>query len=133
MTVAKSLKKSQSLSLDISNANLSITPEQLERLCLDNPDLQIELATNGQLVLAFPAVASQQEKDLVTKNSTANESAVKQDFLELTAEETARRIATVEKFTKRKRQRWDNMTPAERTEHDRQFNELYQLLAESRR
>ncbi len=51
---AQTPKKPQPLRLDISNANLHITPEQFDRLCLDNPDLQLELTENGQLMPLSP-------------------------------------------------------------------------------
>jgi hypothetical protein len=56
MTFAKSLKDPQSLRLDISNANLNITPEQFERLCVDNPDLSLALTEDGQLFLTPPEI-----------------------------------------------------------------------------
>ena len=133
MTVAKSLKEPQSLRLDISNANLNITPEQFERLRADNPDLNLELTQDGQLILIPPIIADDQIETPIEENQIVNDSAVKYNFPELNPEEIARRVAAVEKFTERKRQLWNAMTPEERTEHDKQFEELYQLLEESRR
>jgi hypothetical protein len=133
MTVAKSLKEPQSLRLDISNANLNITPEQFERLCADNPDLNLELTQDGQLILIPPIIADDQIETPIEENQIVNDSDVKYNFPELNPEEIARRVAAVEKFTERKRQLWNAMTPEERTEHDKQFEELYQLLEESRR
>jgi hypothetical protein len=112
MTVAKSPKEPQSLRLNISSANLNITPEQFERLCADNPDLKLELSKDGELIFLSPT---------------------KYDLPEMTPEETARRVAAAERFIERKRQFWDSLTPEEKAEHDRQFEELYQLLEEARR
>jgi hypothetical protein len=131
MTVAKSLKEPQSLRLDISNANLNITPEQFERLCVDNPDLKLELTRDGQLILIPPAIVDEQTS--AENSQPIEESSVKYELPELTPEETARRIAAVQRFTERKRQLWDSLTPEEKAEHDTQFEELYRSLEESRR
>jgi hypothetical protein len=56
MTVAESLKEPQSLRLDISNANLNITPEQLECLHTNNPDFSLTLTGDGQLLLTPPKI-----------------------------------------------------------------------------
>jgi hypothetical protein len=129
MTVAKSLKEPQSLRLDISNANINITPEQFERLRTNNPDFNLELTEDGQLLLTHPEIVNEQAETSIKENKIVNGS----EFSELTPEETARKIAAVERLTERKRQLWESMTPEERTEHDRQFEDLYQLLEESRR
>jgi hypothetical protein len=52
MTVAKNPQ--EPLSLNISSASLHITPEQFERLSLDNPNLKLD--DDGQLVLTIPSV-----------------------------------------------------------------------------
>jgi hypothetical protein len=54
MTVAKNRGEPQELPLNISNANLHITPEQFERLSLDNPNLKLD--NDGQLVLTISSV-----------------------------------------------------------------------------
>jgi hypothetical protein len=59
MTVAKSLKEPQSLRLDISSANLNITPEQFECLRTDNPDLNLALTEDGQLLLTPPEITDE--------------------------------------------------------------------------
>jgi hypothetical protein len=56
----------------------------------------------------------------------------KNDLPVLSPEETARRVAAVERYRERRRQMWDSLTLEEKAEHDQQFEELYQLLAESR-
>jgi hypothetical protein len=64
MTVAKSLKEPQSLRLDISNANLNITPEQLECLRTNNPDFGLTLTGDGQLLLTPPEIIDEQPDTL---------------------------------------------------------------------
>lgn len=57
----KTQKNPQSLRLDISNVNLHITPEQFDRLCIDNPDLKLELTEDGQLMPLSPAAIEENE------------------------------------------------------------------------
>jgi hypothetical protein len=133
MTVAKSLKNPQPLYLDISNANLNITPEQFERLCITNPNIKLELTEDGQMILSPSAIADEPVEVLSSNCSVVNEeTSSKDDLPALSPEETARRVAAVERHQERRRQMWDSLTPEEKAEHDRQFEELYQLLAESR-
>jgi hypothetical protein len=61
---AKTQKNPPPLRLDISNIKLQITPEQLDRLCIDNPDLQLELTEDGQLMPISPAVI-EEDRDIV--------------------------------------------------------------------
>ena len=119
MTITKDQKTPQPLRLDISNANLHITPEQFERLCIDNPDLQLEL--DGQVILMSPVAID--ENHLVSKYYLE----------ELSPEETARRVAIIERFRERESQEWNGLTPEEKANHDEQFESLYQSLEESRR
>jgi Uma2 family endonuclease len=42
MTVATSEPKTQPLLLDVSNTTFHITPEQFDKLCLDNPMLEYQ-------------------------------------------------------------------------------------------
>jgi hypothetical protein len=135
MTVAKSLRNPQSLHLDIRNANLNITPEQFERLCIDNPNLKLELTKDDQLILSPSLIADEPIEVLPNGDrSIAHEgSSLEYDLPELSPEETARRVAAIERYQERRRQMWDSLTPEEKSEHDQQFEELYQLLAESRK
>ncbi len=41
----------QPLLLDVSNTTLTVTPEQFDRLCIDNPDLRLELTKDGELII----------------------------------------------------------------------------------
>jgi Family of unknown function (DUF5678) len=50
MTFTRIPKNRQQLFLDISNLNLSVTPEQFEQLCLDNPGTKLKLSKDGQVI-----------------------------------------------------------------------------------
>jgi Uma2 family endonuclease len=58
----------QPLLLDVSNTTLTVTSEQFDRLCIDNPDLRLELTPNRELIVMTPAGGESSEKnaDLVT-------------------------------------------------------------------
>jgi Uma2 family endonuclease len=45
----------KTLLLDVSNTTLHVTPEQFDRLCIDNPNLRLELAPDQQLIVMTPA------------------------------------------------------------------------------
>jgi Uma2 family endonuclease len=42
--------ETQPLLLDVMNTTLSVTPEQFDRLSIDNPDLRLELTPNRELI-----------------------------------------------------------------------------------
>jgi Uma2 family endonuclease len=44
----------QPLLLDVSNTRLTVTPEQFDRLCIDNPDLRLELTPDLELIVMAP-------------------------------------------------------------------------------
>ncbi len=49
MTIANAPTTSvdpQPFLLDVSNTTLTVTPEQFELLCINNPDLRLELTPN---------------------------------------------------------------------------------------
>jgi Uma2 family endonuclease len=57
MTIATALTTQvevQPLLLDVSNTTLTVTPEQFDCLCLDNPDLRLELTPNRELIVMAP-------------------------------------------------------------------------------
>jgi Uma2 family endonuclease len=54
MTIATSTN-TKTLLLDVSNTTLHVTPEQFDRLCIDNPNLRLELAPDQQLIVMTPA------------------------------------------------------------------------------
>ncbi len=53
----------QPLLLDVSNTTLMVTPEQFDRLCVDNPDLRLELTKNGELIVMPPVGGESSEKN----------------------------------------------------------------------
>ncbi len=58
---------SPSLLLNVSNTVLQVTTEQFDRLCIDNPDLRLELTPNGELIVMVPTggESSKQNADLI--------------------------------------------------------------------
>ncbi len=64
MTTATSPRKSvNALLLDVTNTTLNVTPEQFGRLCIDNPDLRLELTPNRELIVMSPAFSISSEKN----------------------------------------------------------------------
>jgi Uma2 family endonuclease len=47
--------ETQPLLLDVRNTTLTVTPAQFDRLCIDNPDLRLELTPNSELIVMPPA------------------------------------------------------------------------------
>lgn len=139
MTVAKDPSLAQPLLIDVSKTTLH-SAEQLERLKSDNPDLQIELTEDGKLMVMPPSKSEWMKTAtaaaaLLPANSSVADSISSSTYQlpELIPEETERRLAMVERRIERERQEWDSFTPEQKAEHDRQFDELYDSLAESRK
>lgn len=56
MTTATAPQQSVNiLLLDVTNAKLTVTPEQFDQLCVDNPDLRLELTKDKELIVMAPA------------------------------------------------------------------------------
>jgi Uma2 family endonuclease len=53
----------QPLLLDVTNTTLTVTPEQFERLCIDNPDLRLELTPNRELIVMVPTLPISGERN----------------------------------------------------------------------
>jgi Uma2 family endonuclease len=53
----------QPLLLDVKNTILKVTPEQFDLLCIDNPDLRLELTPNRELIVMTPAGGESSEKN----------------------------------------------------------------------
>jgi Uma2 family endonuclease len=53
----------QPLLLDVSNTTLTVTPEQFDELCIDNPDLRLELTPNRELIVMAPAGGESSKKN----------------------------------------------------------------------
>ena len=57
MTISTALSAptgTQPLLLDVSNTTLTVTPEQFDRLCINNPDLRLELTPSHELIVMAP-------------------------------------------------------------------------------
>jgi hypothetical protein len=137
MTIAKNHPTSQPLVIDVRNTDIHLSPAQLDRLQSDNPDLQLELTEDGKLVVIPVEVAGnrQAESEVEQDNTEASNltSEGTSNLVEMTPEETAIRVATFDRFIEYKRQLWESLTPEEKLESDRQFENLAKLLEESRR
>ena len=140
MTVAKHHPTPQQLFIDVSNTDIHLSPAQFERLQSDNPDLQLELTEDGKLAVMPLEVAKNRqelsvEQESSPDNSPASNSTHKGTYnlVEMTPEETARRVAAFDRFREGQRQRWESLTSEEQAQSDRQFDELYKCLEESRR
>ncbi|WP_373543526.1 Uma2 family endonuclease [Chamaesiphon sp.] len=55
MTIATAAVDTQPLLLNISNTTLQVTPAQFDLLCIDNPDLRLELTKDRELIVMTPA------------------------------------------------------------------------------
>ncbi len=51
------------LLLNVSHAKLTVTPEHFDQLCIDNPDLRLELTKDGELIVMAPAGGESSEKN----------------------------------------------------------------------
>ena len=51
------------LLLDVSNTTLTVTPAQFDRLCIDNPDLRLELTPNRELIVMAPTGGESGERN----------------------------------------------------------------------
>jgi Uma2 family endonuclease len=64
MTIATAPKFSiDPLLLDVTNAKLTVTPEQFDQLCIDNPDLRLELTKDRELIVMAPAGGETSKKN----------------------------------------------------------------------
>jgi Uma2 family endonuclease len=62
-TVRTTPVDNQSLLLDVSDTTLTVTPEQFDLLCINNPDLRLELTPNRELIIMAPAGGESSEKN----------------------------------------------------------------------
>jgi Uma2 family endonuclease len=56
--------ETQPLLLNVSNTTLKVTPEQFDRLCVDNPDLRLELSPNKELIVMAPTFSISGKRNL---------------------------------------------------------------------
>lgn len=52
------------LLLDVTNVALKVSPEYFDQLCVDNPDLRLELTKDGELIVMAPAGGESSRKNL---------------------------------------------------------------------
>jgi Uma2 family endonuclease len=52
------------LLLNVSHAKLTVTPEHFDQLCIDNPDLRLELTKDGELIVMAPVGGESGERNL---------------------------------------------------------------------
>jgi Uma2 family endonuclease len=66
MTIAISNTKTQPLLIDVSETTLHVTSQQFDELCRKNPDLRLELTSNGELIVMAPtfSISGQQNGEL---------------------------------------------------------------------
>jgi Uma2 family endonuclease len=63
MTTTTAPQQSDTLLLDVTNAKLTVTPKHFDQLCIDNPDLRLELTKDGELIVMAPAGGESGEKN----------------------------------------------------------------------
>jgi Uma2 family endonuclease len=64
MTIATApVIETQPLLLDVSHTTLTVTPEQFDLLCVDNPDLRLELTPDFKLIVMAPAGGETSKKN----------------------------------------------------------------------
>ncbi len=68
------IRETRPLLVDTSRITLRINQAEFEQLCLDNPDLRLELNANGELITMAPAgyESSKRNADLITEISIWN-------------------------------------------------------------
>jgi Uma2 family endonuclease len=63
ITATTPQKSINTLLLDVTNAKLKVTPEYFDQLCIDNPDLRLELTKDGELIVMAPAGGESSERN----------------------------------------------------------------------
>jgi Uma2 family endonuclease len=64
MITATTPQNINTLLLDVTNAKLTVTPEYFDQLCIDNPDLRLELTKDRELIVMAPAGGESGEKNM---------------------------------------------------------------------
>ena len=69
MTLTFATSTTEPLLLDVRNTTLTVTPVEFDRLCIDNPDLRLELTKDGELIVITPAfpISGKQNANLVVQ------------------------------------------------------------------
>jgi Uma2 family endonuclease len=63
MMIATAPSLDRQLLLNVANTTLSVTPEQFDLLCIDNPDLRLELTRNQELIVMAPTGGESGERN----------------------------------------------------------------------
>jgi Uma2 family endonuclease len=63
-TTSSVVVETKPLLLDVSNTILTVTSEQFDRLCVDNPDLRLELSPNRELIVMAPTFSISGKRNL---------------------------------------------------------------------
>ena len=63
-TVKSQIVDTQSLLLNVANTTLTVTSAQFESLCIDNPDLRLELTPNQELIVMAPTFSISGKRNL---------------------------------------------------------------------
>jgi Uma2 family endonuclease len=63
MMIATAPNLDRQLLLNVANTTLTVTPEQFDLLCIDNPDLRLELTRNHELIVMAPTGGESGEKN----------------------------------------------------------------------
>jgi Uma2 family endonuclease len=63
MMIATAPTLDRQLLLNVTNTTISVTPEQFDLLCIDNPDLRLELTRNHELIVMAPAGGESGERN----------------------------------------------------------------------
>lgn len=63
MMIATTSTLTQTLLLNVANTTLTVTPEQFDLLCIDNPDLRLELTRNHELIVMAPTGGESGERN----------------------------------------------------------------------
>lgn len=64
MTLQSPSPLPQPLLLDVSRTTLRVTPEQFDLLCIDNPNLRLELTKDGELIVMPPTGGESGKRNL---------------------------------------------------------------------
>lgn len=64
MTIATHVNNTQPLLLNVSNTTLHVTPEEFDSLCIDNPDLRLELTKDQKLIVMPPTGGESGKKNI---------------------------------------------------------------------
>ncbi len=56
--------ETQTLRLDVSNTTLTVTSAQFDRLCIDNPNLRLELTADRELMVMPPTFSISGKRNL---------------------------------------------------------------------